>query len=287
MQFCTVRESDPFRPPVGVLLDYLFDVFESGKLDKTGLSYRSINVIRSAISSVALIEGLPAGQHPLVCRFMRAVYNRKPALPRYQSVWDPDVVLDLFQQWGPTGTLSLLRLSKKLAMLMLLQSGQRGQTLLLLDVTCMHLTPGRVAFQIKAPLKTSKPGHHQSELVFDAFGPDHCLCVIETLTCYLSVTSELRGDITNLFIISRAPFTAASRDTLSRWIRGVLVEAGIDVGHYAPGSTRHAAASKTVERLSVEDVLKTIGWRQESMFASFYRKPVRRQSFAAVVMGSS
>ena len=64
------------------------------------------------------------------------------------------------------------------------------------------------------------------------------------------------------------------------------MEAGIDVGQYAPGSTRHAAASKAVEKLSVEDILKAVGWRQESTFASFYRKPVRRQRFAAVVMGS-
>ena len=286
MPFCSGKESDPFPPSVGLLLDSLLRGFGSGGSDLSGLSYWSVTVFSSAIASVALIDGLPAGRHPLVCRFMRAVCYKKPAFPRYQSVWDPDVVLDFIKQWGLNESLSLINLSKKLAMLMLLQSGQRGQTLLLLDIQCMRLDPARVVFHIKAPLKTSRPGFHMSEVAFDAFEPDRGLCVVDTIESYLSATADLRGDVTSLFIISRAPYTAASRDTVSRWVRSLLLEAGVDVGQFAPGSTRHAAASKAAGKLSVEDILKAVGWRQESTFASFYRKPVRQRRFAAAVMGS-
>ena len=100
MLFCSGKESDPFPPSVGLLLDSLLRGFGSGGSDLSGLSYWSVTVFSSAIASVALIDGLPVGRHPLVCRFMWAVYSKKPAFHRYQYVWDPDVVLD-FIKLGP------------------------------------------------------------------------------------------------------------------------------------------------------------------------------------------
>ena len=74
MPVCLSREVDPFRPSVSFLLDFLLQEFNKGK----GRSYSTINSIRSAISAVAIVDGKPAGQHPLVCRFMKAVFQERP-----------------------------------------------------------------------------------------------------------------------------------------------------------------------------------------------------------------
>ena len=150
----------------------------------------------------------------------------------------------------------------------------------------MRMDPARVIFRVEALLKTSRPGFHMSEVAFDAFGPDSSLSVVDTIESYLSDTADLQGDLPGLFIISRAPFTAASRDTVSRWVRTLLVEAGADVGLFAPGSTRRAAAGKAAGKLCVDEFLQAVGWSHVSAFASFFRSPVRRPSFGAALMGS-
>lgn len=61
--FASMGGFDPFQPPVNVLLEFLYRGFKSVK----GRQYSSMNLIRSAISSVAIIDGKPAGQHVLVC----------------------------------------------------------------------------------------------------------------------------------------------------------------------------------------------------------------------------
>ena len=133
LSFCTNGRFNPFQPPVNILLEFLHNEFKSVKKKQ----YSSMNSIRSAISSIAIIDGKPAGQHVLVCRFMKAVFNLKPALPRYNVTWDPGVVLNYIRGSGPNKRLTIIQLSRKLVMLMLLQSGQRGQTLNLLDVRNM------------------------------------------------------------------------------------------------------------------------------------------------------
>lgn len=58
----------------------------------------------------------------------------RPTLPKYQFTWDVNKVLGFLKTLSPVQDLSLLDLSKKLAMLFALLSGQRKQSLHLLDV---------------------------------------------------------------------------------------------------------------------------------------------------------
>ena len=174
------------------LLDFLLRLFHHGKGDSSGLGYSALGTARSAISSVATIDGHPAGQHPLVRRFMRAVFLQRPALPRYRSTWDPDVVLSYLRALGGNKHISVLQLARKVTMLMLLQSGQRCQTLHLLDTRNMSLSCSRVAFQIGDLLKTSRPGHHLSEVAFVAYVPVKRLCVMSALRVYLKRTLDVR-----------------------------------------------------------------------------------------------
>lgn len=253
---------------------------------ETGRSYSSLNVIRSSLSAIASIDFKPAGQHHLVCRFMKAVFLERPSLPRNCTAWDPDVVLTHILSLGPNEGLSLIQLSGKLVMLMLLISGQRGHTLHLLDTRNMTVSRSEVSFRIGDLLKTSRPGVHLSELVFPAYTPEKDLCVFTAICCYLERTADIRGSITRFFVTTKTPVRLASRDTIRRWTRNVMRDAGIDLTIFSPHSTRSASSSKASLTLPVSTIMATVGWSSESAFAKYYRRPLSRQTvFANAVLG--
>ena len=278
---CLRREIDPFLPPVNFLLDFLLSEFQR----VPARSYSTMNTIRSALSTIARLDGQPAGQHPLVIRFMRAVFQERPAFSRCHFTWDPKLVLTYLKRLGPNDHLSLIQLSRKLAALLLLVSGQRGQVLRFLDTRNMSISDSMIVFRIGDLLKTSQPGSHISELCFARYSPDPLICVYTTIVAYLERTRVSRGSITGLLLTTKPPMKVASRDTLRRWVREVMGAAGIDLTLFSPHSTRSAASSKAALRLPLSSILLSVGWSRESTFARFYRRPIRTKGlFAQAVL---
>ena len=39
------------------------------------------------------VDGTRVGQHPLVTRFLKGVFNSRPPAPKYVATWDVDKVL--------------------------------------------------------------------------------------------------------------------------------------------------------------------------------------------------
>lgn len=274
MQFCELRECNPFRPAVADVLNFLYDLFTKGKADGSGLGYSSLAVARSALSSIIDFNGLPAGQHPLVKKFLRAAFNLRPTLPKHNVIWDVDHVLTYLKTLMPLHSLTLGLLSQKLNMLLLLLTGQRGQSIFLLDIVNMTLTQSMATFRIAELAKTSRPNAHMPELRLPAYPAEAGLCVVTTLDHYLIRTAVLRGNIKRLFITTRPPYRAVARDTIRRWARTVLVAAGIDMSIFSPHSTRSAATSKAATKLPLKTILATAGWSQVSTFRRFYDRPI-------------
>ena len=97
---------------------------------------------------------------------------------------------------------------------------------------------------------------------------------MHSLKNYLNSTQKLRSD-DKLFISLQEPHKGVARGTISRWIKTVLQEAGIDTGKFTAHSTRAAATSAAFDKgLPVGTILKTVGWSQNSTFRRFYNKPV-------------
>ena len=53
------------------------------------------------------MDGQSVGQHPLVTRMLKGVYNEIPPLARYSTFWDVGVVLRYLRGWGENKALSL------------------------------------------------------------------------------------------------------------------------------------------------------------------------------------
>ena len=116
-----VGKMTPFKPKLTFLLNILSHLF-----DKV-LSYSSIDVARSALSAfINIISGTDLGKNILVSKFMKSVFNAKPAIPRYTDIWDVNTVLKYL---SGLNTQTLLMLKAKLSMLFLLLSAQRCKTL--------------------------------------------------------------------------------------------------------------------------------------------------------------
>ena len=269
-KYCALKNISVFEPQIVSVLDFLHDLVENE-------SYSTLNTVRSALSTIIVIDSVPVGQHHLVCRFMKAVFNDRPCIPKNLVVWDVDIVLNYLKSLSPVRSLSLKLLTQKLTMLLLLLSGQRGQTIRLLNVQNMTLTYSRVSFRIGEPIKQTRPGRHIDELSFKAYAPDRRLCVITVLKHYLERTLDIRGVNKQLLLTTHKPIHGASRDSIRRWTREVLSDTGIDMSIFNPHSTRAASTSKAAaSNLPIQTILDTAGWTRESTFRKYYKKPVAK-----------
>ena len=241
------------------------------------LGYSALNTAKSALSSfVNLTDGGALGTHPLICRFMRGVFNQKPPAPRYRTTWDVKLVLDLFRKQATVSSLNLRELTLKTCMLIALVSAQRQQTLHLLNLDTMQMTSSSVIFQINDLLKQSRPGRTGFNLNVRKYPPDPKVCAYTALVEYLDRTKALRLEEPYLFISYRKPHQRVTTDTIARWIKSVMKSAGIDVGKFKPHSTRAAASSKAKQSMvPITDILKHVGWSSETTFCSFYNKPLQ------------
>ena len=127
--WCDRRGSDPFSGPVSEVVNFLANLYSEG------YKYNSLNSYRSAISSVhERVEGYNVGQHPLVTRLLKGVFNERPPLPKYSSTWDVQVVLNYLKALGCNSDLSQKLLTWKAAMLLALTRPSRSADLSMLDL---------------------------------------------------------------------------------------------------------------------------------------------------------
>ena len=106
VQFCSERNFSPYETTINQILLFLYDLFQSG------LRYSVLNTARSLWSTFIDIDGVPVGQHPVITRFMKGIFNIKPALPKYKFTGNVGIVITYISK---IDTNSLKYLSQKLA----------------------------------------------------------------------------------------------------------------------------------------------------------------------------
>ena len=265
-RYAHLHNVDPISPPLGSAVNFL------GELFTQNYSYSAICTARSAVSNYVVINNCPCfGDHPLVKRLIKGVYEQRPALPKYSDTWEVDQVLNHFK--NQADDLDLKELSFKLVLLLAILTGQRCQTLHLLNIEDMKLSDNKCIFYVNSLLKQSKPGKHIAPIELIAFPDNKKLCVVDTIKAYLHKTENLRNGEKQLFISFAKPYKAISKDSLSRWIKHSLQEAGIDTGKYKAHSTRAASTSAAAQRgVPTDTILKAAGWSRMSTFSKFYKK---------------
>lgn len=276
-------EADPISAPINLVLEFLTDLYDEGK------QYRTINTARSAISMTHdQVDGLKVGQHPLMIRFFRGIFNSRPPAPRYSETWDVDKVLVYIQSLPDNGQLSLQSLTHKLAMLFALSNADRCSELASLDLRFRSVTSEGVRFVIPGLTKTRRSGPPK-EAYYPSFTEDRRLCPVVTLNAYEQRTNEVRSKTDQepqlLFISVRRPYTPVKPATIGHWIQKVMTQAGIDTKIFSAHSTRGASTSKARRAgVSVPEILKAADWGSVSTFRRFYHRPVQDKDFGRKVL---
>ena len=284
--WCIERDIDPFSAPLKDILEFLSDQFDLGK------QYRTINSIRSAISMThEEIDGTRIGQHPLVSRFLKGVFNNRPPAPKYAATWDVDVVLRYIKELPENDKLSFQALSHKLAMLMALANADRCSDLAALDLDYMRPQVNGMLFIIPGLTKTRRNGP-PLQAFYPSFTEERQICPVRTLECYQSRSQKLRtvqkkGARNPLFLSVRKPHKPVKAATIGHWLKNVMKEAGIDTKVFSAHSTRGASTSKArTVGVSTADILRAANWSSDSTFSRFYCRPILQGQFGLGVLRS-
>ena len=205
---------------------------------------RTISSARSALSALELVyDGVSVGSHPIVIRFMKGIYNLRPPVSRYVKTWDVNIVLNKLRTLSPVKYVSLKILSMKLAMLLCLVLAGRTQSVHLLTIHNMLKGTHSYVLQYCDNLNQARPGRNNPTAEIKAYPPDRRICPITVLKEYLKRTSPMRKT-DKLFISYVKPYGAVTKSTISRWLKTLMANAGIDVSKYSTHSIRSASASK-------------------------------------------
>ena len=158
----------------------------------------------------------------------------------------------------------------------------------MMDITFMQRDESKFEFLLPEHIKQSRPGYTPPAIILPAFPSNEALCVFSHMGAYINWTSALRGDETKLFISHIKPHRQASRDTISRWIRETMTNAGVDTSTFKPHSTISAATSKAkAVAVHIQDILNRAGWSSSRTFDRFYSKPVQSEGrFATAILNS-
>ena len=142
--WCEQRTRDPVQATVGSVCDFLSDQFGEGK------SYSTVNSYRSALSGMLVpVNGRPIGEHPLIVRLLKGMFNVRTPVPRYNGTWDVNIVLKLLENWHPLETLEMKQLTFKTVAFVGLVSAQRSQALAAPTLKDMSVSEDGTRFCVK------------------------------------------------------------------------------------------------------------------------------------------
>ncbi|XP_057299263.1 uncharacterized protein LOC130629901 [Hydractinia symbiolongicarpus] len=271
IQYCTGRSIDPYHPNVKDVLIHLTELFKGGS------GYSVLCTTRSAIASVVSISGYSSlSEHPLISRFIKGVFNIRPSTPKYSLIWDTNVLLTYLKFLSPNKDLSFKDINIKLACLLTILAGQRVHSVHNISVPYIDLTDDVMLCHLPGLLKTTRPKKTDRTLMYRAFPSDPDLCPLQCTKAYLSKREQLISkEIATLFVTFGKPHHAASKDTLSRWIKSAMTSAGIDTSVFSPGSCRSASGSKAkITGVPLDVILKYGTWSRDSTFYRYYCRDV-------------
>ena len=273
-RFCSDRSEDTIFTSTRTVLSFLQSMVSEG------FSYSAVNVAKCAVGACTILsDGQPLGTQQDIIMFMRGAYNTNPPVVRNREIWSPDIVLSWMSKTDTPENSPSEMLVRKLVVLILLVTGQRPQILGALRLSDLKISENQATFSLQShDVKQGRLGYTPPILLLRKY-VDPKLCVFNHLLEYVKRTKSLREGHDKLFLTCKKPFHPATMNTLSRWVKGVLKSAGIDISLYGAGSTRAASTSQAAAKgMPIDALLKTAGWSQQSTFGKFYNKKVVAES---------
>ena len=256
------------------IVNYLTERFHKGD------SYRTLNSRRSAISAYHItVEGEKVGQHSLVRKLLKALFNARPPQPRYVIQWDVDQVLQYIKSLGPNSTLSDKDLSFTVTMFMALTSAGRSSELNALDLRYMADKEDVITFTLGKLTKSRKYGSPPLSVSFYVFTEDPALCVAQTRRDYVQRSNLWRKrnvqSKDQLLLSYIEPHKPVKSCTIAGWLIKTLSSAGINTEEFKAHSIRGAATSKAQAKgLSCKEIMEVAKWSKATTFGRHYLRKI-------------
>jgi hypothetical protein len=247
-----------------------------------------VGMAKSAIHTIlGAAQGVKIDTSYFESLVMKGFFNTRPSLPRYATTWDVNILLSFLRDMPSNDVLSLKELNMKISSLFAILLGQRVQTITYLDVEFMNISSAGLEIVFNELLKTSRTSFHLPKAILPRWH-DPSLCPVSIFEFYLRRTQLIRGDEKQLLITSVKPHHKASRDSVARWIRDAMKEAGIDTDYYKAHSSRGASVSKAFKSVPLNIVLEAAGWTNAQTFMKHYQKPIEEVGkFARAILEMS
>ena len=140
-EWCDLKHVIPFQCSVVDLLCFLQDLVDKGK------AFSTVKVYLAAISACHVGFGdKPAGQHPLVCCFMKGARRKLPVSRPLVPLWELSRVLDALSlhPFEPMEVAEMKFVSLKTALLLALTTAKRVSDLQALSIrpSCLQFSQG-------------------------------------------------------------------------------------------------------------------------------------------------
>ena len=241
-------------------MNFLTDQFH------TGIGLGSLRITRSALNSVIELPGYPdISEHPLIKRFFKGAFNLRPPPPAKKYTWDINTLTRHMHNMPQNCELTLQGLTHKLVALFMILATSRVHYIHQFSIDHMDLQDGICIFYPTRLLKHSRPSFPGNPITYRHFPEDSQLCVISCLREYLSRREQLAPPhIKQLLITHRKPHHAAHRDTVARWLKHILRDAGIDTTRFTAHTFRAASSSHLKEQgISTSQILQHGQWTRD------------------------
>ena len=118
----------------------------------------------------------------------------------------------------------------------------------------IDLLEDRYMFRIMEKLKQSRAGHHIKPFEFMKYPTDEKLCIFTHFQEYIKRTENIHFSNSKLLISLIKPHGPIFTDSLVRWIKSVLVSAGIYANRFTAHSTRVTSSSHLLKRISQSQI---------------------------------
>jgi hypothetical protein len=237
-----------------------------------GLAFSTLRARLNAISTTLPLspEGLTIGQLPLVDKFMKGLEATCPKNPPNRAMWDLKEALTNFAGWKEEDPQSL---ACKAAFILAIATMWRPRS----DLS--RLVRSQVIFDkegVSLLVQSPKEGDWKS-----TFLPRNSLasilCPVSLLKKYLSYSDTFRSADTpdRVFLVMHGnQASAATPDTIARWVRQAMDKCGVDISKFTPHSTRSTSTSSAFRSgsMSLDQILQAANWSNATTFMKFYRR---------------
>ena len=261
LEFCTTQKKDAYNATEKDIRNFLTENF------KKRSQYGTINTLRSAIS---LISENNIGESRNNNRFVKGCAHLRPSKTKYNEIWDVDIVLNFLEKTSFDQCISLKELTLKAVTLLALCTAQRAQSISKIKIKNIKEINEKIVIYFDERLKTTRVGIENPNLELPKCKERPNLCVFSCVKKYMERTKNIRNNEDYLFISIKDPHKKVSSQTISRWIKKTLKDAGIDTSIFSAHSTRTASSSKAYSKGVDPSVIKnTANWSEKSVCQSF------------------